>query len=94
MPKLHDLPNIGPEIERQLAGVGITTPEELLAVGAREAWLRIAARDPSACINRLYGLEGAVQNLRWHHLAPAVKADLKAFYQANKPDALYSSAPK
>jgi DNA transformation protein len=33
---------------------------------------------------RLCSLEGALQGLRWHHLSPEIKAELKAFYQKYK----------
>ena len=68
MSELTTLPNIAAKLEAQLADVGITTIEELRRVGSREAWLRILARDPSACIMRLSALEGAIQDVRWHYL--------------------------
>ena len=71
-------------MERQLKAAGIDTAEKLKETGSREAWLRIKAMDPSACYNRLCGLEGAIQNIRWHHLSDETKRDLKAFYQENK----------
>ncbi len=76
------MPNIGSVVQQQLIRANITTPEQLSQIGSREAWLRIRAFDPSACINMLYALEGAIQNTRWHHLPPAIKADLKAFFQS------------
>ena len=85
MGDLPKLPNIAEKLEKQLAGVGITTTTELKRVGSREAWLRILARDPSACIMRLSALEGAVQGIRWHYLDDETKADLKAFYHYHKP---------
>lgn len=84
MGELTKLPNIGAEMERQLTDVGITTVEQLKEVGSREAWLRILARDPSACINRLCGLEGAIQGVRWHCLDDDSKAELKEFYYMHK----------
>jgi DNA transformation protein len=51
---------------------------------SKEAWLRILARDPSACIMRLSALEGAIRGVRWHYLDADVKADLKAFYHQHK----------
>ena len=84
MGDLTKLPNIAEKLEKQLAGVGITTTNELKRVGSREAWLRILARDPSACIMRLSALEGAVQGIRWHYLDDETKADLKAFYHYHK----------
>ena len=87
MGELRSLPNIGPELERQLQEADIRTIEELKSVGSREAWLRILSKDPSACLMRLSALEGAIQGVRWHNLDEATKRDLKAFYQESKhPD--------
>jgi DNA transformation protein len=84
MGELAKLVNIGPTLENQLGQVGITSPEKLKAAGSREAWLRIKAIDPSACIMRLSALEGAIRGIRWHNLEPEVKAELSRFYHANK----------
>lgn len=84
MGELSKLPNIGKEVERQLNEVGITTVDQLQDIGSKEAWLRIKAIDESACINRLYGLEGAVQGVKKTMLSPEEKADLKGFYQSCK----------
>lgn len=84
MGALAQLPNIGPEVERQLLAVDIATPEALAALGAQEAWLRIQRIDPSACIHRLLALEGAVQGVRKTALPEARKAELKAFYRQHK----------
>ena len=80
MGELTKLPNIAAKLEAQLADVGISTEEDLRNVGSREAWLRILARDPSACIMRLSSLEGAIQGVRWHYLDDETKQSLKAFY--------------
>ena len=84
MGELSKLPNIGAKIERQLHAVGITTCDELKAVGAYNAWLRILSMDPSACIHRLMALEGAIQGVKKSELAQEVKAELKAFYTTYK----------
>lgn len=84
MGELQSLPNIGKELERQLNEAGIGTIDELKKVGSKEAWLRIQAFDPSACIMRLSSLEGAVRGVRWHNLEPEVKAELKTFYHQHK----------
>lgn len=84
MGELSKLPNIGAVVEQQLNKAGIQTVEQLREAGAREAWLRIQAFDPSACYNRLCGLEGALQNIRWHNLTNEVKQELKAFYEVHK----------
>lgn len=84
MGALQQLPNIAAVMEAQLHEVGIDTPEQLREAGSREAWLRILARDPSACYNRLCGLEGAIRGMRWHNLDDAVKQALKEFYTVHK----------
>lgn len=81
---LQELPNIGKEIEKQLNSVGINTYDDLVDCGSQEAWLKIKTIDPSACINRLMGLEGAIQGVRWHNLSDTDKRRLKDFYQQNK----------
>ena len=84
MGELITLPNIGKELERQLRDVGITTIEELKAVGSKEAWRQILTNDPSACIMRLSALEGAIQGVRWHNLDADTKSDLKIYYHNHK----------
>ncbi len=84
MGELTKLPNIGPKIEEQLRQVGITTSEELYSVGSREAWLRIKAIDPSACLLRLRALEGAVRGISDRELSEDVKAELSVFYRQHK----------
>ena len=84
MGELQKLPNIADKLEGQLTEVGITTIEELKQTGSREAWLRIAAIDPSACYMRLCALEGAIQGVRWHHLDEQTKKSLKEFYHQHK----------
>lgn len=80
MGELSKLPNIGKTVEQQLT----QTYDGLKAVGAKEAWLRIQAFDPSACINRLMALEGAIEGVKKNLLPDEVKEDLKAFYQEHK----------
>lgn len=84
MGELAKLLNIGPEIEKQLMSVGISSPEELATAGSKEAWLKIRAIDDSACINRLYSLEGAIRGVKKAGLPQEVKEDLKAFYLRHK----------
>ena len=82
MAELIGLPEIGPVTARQLIAVGITSADELRAVGAKEALLRIRAEcDPGACLNMLTGLEAATRGVRANALDPAVKADLLAWFR-------------
>lgn len=79
---LLQLPNIGETVERQLNQVGINTLEQLKECGSKQAWLKIRSIDPSACIHRLYALEGAIQGIRKQQLPEKVKKELKDFYKA------------
>ncbi|ADL03670.1 TfoX/Sxy family protein [Lacrimispora saccharolytica] len=84
MGELTKLPNIGKEVERQLNETGIFTYEELKETGAEQAWLRIQAIDASACIHRLYALEGAIQGIKKVLLSQERKEELKDFYKFHK----------
>ena len=85
MGELQKLPNIADKLEAQLVEVGVPTIDALKRAGSREAWLRIAAIDPSACYMRLCALEGAIQGVRWHNLDEGTKQQMKGFYQEHKP---------
>lgn len=84
MGELSGLPNIGKVVECQLNEVGINTIDELQSVGAKQAWLKILSIDDSACINRLMGLEGAIQGIKKAMLSDEKKADLREFYRWHK----------
>ncbi len=84
MGELSKAPNIGKALEQQLLKAGVCTLEELSRQGSKKVWLKLLQRDPSACINRLYALEGAVRGIRWHDLPEDVKKDLKAYYTSVK----------
>lgn len=84
MGELSKLPNIGKEIERQLNEIGIFTYDGLIDIGAKEAWLKIQQNDPSACVNRLLALEGAIQGVKKTMLSQETKTNLKDFYNDHK----------
>lgn len=84
MERLSDLPNIGKEVERQLNEAGIETYGQLKALGAEAAWLKIQEIDKSACIHRLYALEGAISGIKKSLLSDERKKELKEFYQWHK----------
>lgn len=84
MGELSKLPNIGPAVESQLNQVGIFTPEQLTQAGAEQAWLKILLTDPSACMNRLLALEGAIRGIKKTLIPEARRQELKAFYKGYK----------
>ncbi|WP_300861290.1 TfoX/Sxy family protein [uncultured Oscillibacter sp.] len=84
MPDLTSMRNIGAEMARKLAAVGIRTPEELKEAGAKGAFFRLKTLYPSVCLVHLYALEGAVRGVEFNALSPEDKADLKEFSGALK----------
>ena len=78
--ELTALPNIGPELSRLLNAAGIQDAEELRALGAEAAFLRLKAREPDPCFHKLTALEGAVQGVRKSLLTPERKAELRTFF--------------
>lgn len=82
MERLTDLPNIGNKLTENLEKAGISTPDQLRAVGAEEAFLRIRAQvDPTACLHQLEALAGAEAGIRKSLLPPERKTELKAWFR-------------
>ena len=79
-----ELPNVGAHAEQQLTEAGIDSAEALIDLGAEQAWLRVKAIDPGACLHMLYALEGAVQGIPKKDIDPERKAELKAIFDAEK----------
>lgn len=83
MAALNDLPNIGEVLARQLQQVGIETPQQLKAAGSKEAFLRLRLQvDETACLHKLYALQGAVEGVRYTQLSAQTKQQLKQFFHA------------
>lgn len=65
--KLENMKNIGNTLAISLRAVGIETPEDLIKKGSVETLLLLG--DVGAtCSNKLYALEGAILDIRWHDL--------------------------
>lgn len=82
--KLAQMHNIGKVVAEKLCEVGISTPEELCAIGSEQAFIRLQTIDETACFSMLQGLEGAVQGIRWHNLPKERKAELKEFFHLKR----------
>lgn len=81
---LSSLPNIGKTLAEKLILVGIETPSQLKSMGSENAFARLKVIDNGACINMLFALEGAVQDIRWHNLEKSRKDELREFYASCK----------
>ena len=85
MTNLQDLPNIGAHAEQQLVEVGVTSADDLFALGAEQAWLKVQTIDSGVCLHMLYALEGAVQGIPKAHLSDARKQELRDFMKTHQP---------
>lgn len=78
--ELTKLPNIGPELARLLNEIEVYDSEELQALGAEMAILRMKAQGLDVCFHKLTALEGAVQGIKKSQLTPERKAELRMFF--------------
>lgn len=81
MGELSGLLNVGAVLEQQLQEAGISTAAQLHALGSKQAWLKIRQIDSSACLHRLYALEGAIRGVKKSQLPPEVRAELLEFFR-------------
>lgn len=81
---LSELPNIGKTMEKRLAAIGINDIETLKKIGSKEAFIKLRLHEGDTCLCSLYGLEGAIQGIRWHNLSSESKEDLKKFFDSFK----------
>lgn len=73
--------NIGHQLESELIKVGISSFKELKTIGWEQAFLRIRAVDPDACLSKLQAIAGAIEGVRWHNLPTGKKQELKEFFR-------------
>lgn len=84
MAELTSMMNIGSEMKKKLSSVGISTAEELIFTGAKEAFSRLKKVCPNVCLVHLYTLEGAITNTEYNNLSADKKNDLKDFSDSLK----------
>ncbi len=71
-------PGIGPNLANDLKGVGIHTLEALVRVGFWDAWQQVRKANPERdCLPSCLALAGAIAGVRWNHLPPKVRADIR-----------------
>lgn len=83
---LEKLPNVGSELARRLRACGVSTPDDLRAIGSVEAALRMGLHSESdtACRSALCALEGAIRGIRWHGIPKAERDVLWDEYQSRR----------
>lgn len=87
------LRNIGPKSAAWLRQVGLRTPEELIAIGAVGAFVKVRRAGFKPSLNLLYSLEGALQDCHWQELPEARRTELVAEYEAIIADKPLKKAP-
>lgn len=73
---LIELRNLGPSSVNMLKAIDIHTPEELRAIGSVQAYRRIRHRGMQVSHSLLYAIEGALLDIPWQDLDPAIKVQL------------------
>ncbi|MGY3777534.1 TfoX/Sxy family protein [Isobaculum melis] len=84
MNTLTTLPNIGKELERKLKSVGITSVDELKALGSERAFLKLKHQYSNVCLVHLYCLQGAIDSIAYDQLSADLKIQLKKFSDSLK----------
>jgi DNA transformation protein len=76
---VESLPNIGPDLSQELRKVGIVTADDLLRVGAMDAWQRLVRAGLRDCMHSLLALEGAVEGIPSDEVPLERRQELKQF---------------
>ena len=71
MGRIRDMRGLGPATERMLAEIDVTTPDELRALGADEAFRRLRFRHGHVSLNALHAIKGALTDRDWREVARA-----------------------
>jgi DNA transformation protein and related proteins len=76
MPTPLKLRNIGPKSAAWLRQVGLRTEEDLRAIGALEAFVRVKRAGFKPSLNLLYALEGALLDCHWQEISAERRSEL------------------
>jgi DNA transformation protein len=84
--ELQDLKNLGKTSAQWLHAVGIHNATDLRRHGAVSAYQAVKARGFSASKVLLYAIEGALLNVHWNQLSPAIKETLNQQVEEDSPN--------
>jgi len=77
---LEELPNVGPELARELRAAGVQTADQLRRLGAKAAWAKLRnVNSERDCASSLLALEGAIRGVRWMSIRQADRTALSAY---------------
>lgn len=80
--EIADLKSLGPKSQQLLADAGITSVDELYAIGAVAAYLKVKAYWPRTSLNMLWALESAVTGIPWQEVARLHRTNLLSAVEA------------
>lgn len=72
---------LGKTMEKKLISVGITSAEELIEIGSKQAVFRLKERYPGTCVVILYYLEAAIRGVDIKGLDDECKTELKEYFK-------------
>jgi DNA transformation protein and related proteins len=84
MKDLSKIINIGKDTEKKLHQAGINSLEQMADLGSEQVFIRLQTIDPGACLNLLYGIQGAIEGTKWNELSTEKKQQLLDFYKRVK----------
>ncbi len=73
---IYDLNSLGPKSAEMLARAGITSVEQLRAMGAVAAYAKTKRVNAGASLNLLWSLESALTGLPWQDVARRYRTSL------------------
>lgn len=76
------LRNIGPKSAAWLRQVGLRSREDLVAIGAAEAFVKVRRAGFKPSLNLLYALEGALLDCHWQDVSEARRSELAGVVEA------------
>lgn len=82
---LAGLANLGPKSAQFLHHAGITSQEQLEQLGSVKAYLMVKQVEPSASLNLLWALEGAISGLHWREVAREHRTSLLLALETHQP---------
>lgn len=80
---LGRLANLGPTSARFLHNAGITSREQLERLGSVRAYSMVRQVEPTASLNLLWALEGAISGLHWREVAKEHRTSLLLALEAH-----------
>ena len=73
-----ELRNLGPVMAIKLAAIGVQTEDDLRALGAVAAFVKLRSAGEKVSLNALYAMDAALNERHWLDLDDARRRELKA----------------